>query len=310
MLSYVARRALHAVPVLFGLSLIAFFLVRLTPGDPVQLMLGTRATPASIAYWNAYFGFDSPLWSQYFDFLRRIITLDLGDSVQYKLPVSTLILSRLGPTLALILYSVILSLLLAIPLATIAAIRAGRREDHGVNLAMNTTMAMPAFWVALAMVTVFSLRLGWFPASGLREGFGPLIWSLTLPAITLSLALTPLLVRSLRATMIESLTADHLQAARARGLPEWVVIRRYVLRNSFVATATLLGLIIGFLIGGSVIVESVFAIPGIGQLVVGAVSARDFPVVQSLVILIGVWIVTVNIVTDLVAARLDPRIRL
>jgi peptide/nickel transport system permease protein len=309
MLSYVARRAVHAVPVLFGVSLIAFFLVRLTPGDPVALMLGTRATPASIAYWNAYFGFDSPLWSQYFDFLRRIITLDLGDSVQYKLPVSTLILSRLGPTLALICYSVVLSLLLAIPIATIAALRAGRRADHGVNLLMNTTMAMPAFWVALAMVTVFSLRLGWFPASGLREGLGPLIWSLTLPAITLSLALTPLLVRSLRATMIESLTADHLQAARARGLPEGIVVRRYVLRNSFVATATLLGLIIGFLIGGSVIVENVFAIPGIGQLIVGAVSARDFPVVQSLIVLIGVWIVTVNIVTDLVAGRLDPRIR-
>jgi peptide/nickel transport system permease protein len=171
------------------------------------------------------------------------------------------------------------------------------------------TFAMPAFWVGLIFVLVFSLRLHWFPASGIRAGVLPYIWSLTLPAVTLGLYLSPVFVRTLRATMVEMFAADHVDAARARGLPEARIVRRYVLRNSLISTVTVLGLVIGLLIGGSLVIENVFALPGLGRLVVTAVASRDFPVVQACVLLIGVWIVVANLATDLVIAALDPRIR-
>lgn len=309
MISYVARRVLHAVPVLFGVTLISFLLIRLTPGDPVRIMLGLHATPESIAFWRAHYALDDPLPIQYLDFLARALTLDFGQSIQLRLPVNDVIVSRLGTTLSLMVYSVLISVTLAVPLATYAALKADRLADHAIKLVTMITFAMPAFWTGLGLVQIFSLRLGWFPASGLRDGLLPYIWSLTLPALTIGLYLSPILTRPLRSTMIANLRADHVEAARARGLSEARIIRRYVLRNSLVSSVTLLGLSIGFLIGGSLIVENVFALPGIGQLLVAAVAQRDFPILEACVLLIGVWIVAVNLATDLVTAALDPRIR-
>jgi peptide/nickel transport system permease protein len=309
MVSYVARRALQAVPVLFGVTLISFLLIRLTPGDPIQIMLGIRATPQSIAFWHAHYALNDPLPVQYLVFLAHSLTLDFGESIQVQQPVSDLILSRLGTTVSLMAYSVLISLTLAVPLATIAALKKNRLSDQAIKLATMITFAMPAFWVGLIFVLVFSLRLHWFPASGIRDGVLPYIWSLTLPAVTLGLYLSPVFVRTLRATMVEMFAADHVDAARARGLPEARIVRRYVLRNSLISTVTVLGLVIGLLIGGSLVIENVFALPGLGRLVVTAVASRDFPVVQACVLLIGVWIVVANLATDLVIAALDPRIR-
>jgi peptide/nickel transport system permease protein len=310
MTGYVARRGLHAVPVILGITFLAFLLIRLTPGDPVTLMLGLRATPDSVAFWHVKFALDDPLPLQYLAFLRSAVTLDFGDSIASRIPVTDLIGSRLGTTLSLMVYSVLISISVAVPLAMWAALRANRMSDHGIKLTMMLTFAMPAFWVGLILIQVFSLRLDWFPASGLRQGVLPYIWSLTLPSVTIALYLSPVLVRSLRTTMISILRTDYVEAARARGLSEARVMRRYVLRNSLTSTVTMIGLSVAGLIGGSLIVENVFALPGIGQLVVQSVNARDFPVLQACVLLIGLWIILANLITDLVNARLDPRTRL
>ena len=310
MTGFVARRGLHAVPVILGITLLSFLLIRITPGDPVKLMLGLHADPVSVAFWHAKFALDEALPVQYLSFLRNALYLDFGDSIASRIPVTDLIASRIGTTLSLMVYSVLISISVAVPLAMWAAMRANGMSDHGIKLAMMLTFAMPAFWVGLILIQVFSLRLDWFPASGLRKGVLPYISSLTLPACTIALYLSPVLVRSLRTTMISILRTDYVEAARARGLSEARVMRRYVLRNSLISTVTMIGLSVAGLIGGSIIVENVFALPGIGQLVVQSVTARDFPVLQACVLLIGLWIILANLVTDLVNARLDPRTRL
>jgi peptide/nickel transport system permease protein len=305
----VARRGLHAVPVLLGVTFLAFILIRLTPGDPVALMLGLRATPDLVALWHAKFALDDPLPVQYLAFLKSAITLDFGESIFSHVPVTDLIASRIGTTLSLMVYSVLMSVTIAFPLAMLAALRVNRWSDHAIKFSMMLTFAMPAFWVGLILIQLFSMRLGWFPVSGLRQGALPYIVSLTLPALTIALFLSPILVRSLRTTMITILRMEYVEAARARGLSEARVMRRYVLRNSLTSTVTMIGLSIAGLIGGSIVVENVFALPGIGQLVVQSVTNRDFPALQALVLLIGVWIILTNLVTDLINARLDPRSR-
>ncbi len=214
-------------------------------------MLGLHADPVSVAFWRAKFALDDALPLQYLTFLRSALTLDFGDSIASHVPVADLIGSRLGTTLSLMVYSVLISVTIAFPLATWAAMRANRMSDHGIKLAMMLTFAMPAFWVGLILIQVFSLRLDWFPASGLREGVLPYVWSLTLPAFTIALYLSPVLVRSLRSTMIAILRTDYVEAARARGLSEGRVMRRYVLRNSLTSTVTMIGLSVAGLIGGS-----------------------------------------------------------
>ena len=212
-----ARRGLHAVPVILGITLLSFLLIRITPGDPVKLMLGLHADPVSVAFWHAKFALDEALPIQYLSFLRNALTLDFGDSIASRIPVTDLIASRIGTTLSLMVYSVLISISVAVPLAMWAAMRANGMSDHGIKLAMMLTFAMPAFWVGLILIQVFSLRLDWFPASGLRKGVLPYISSLTLPACTIALYLSPVLVRSLRTTMISILRTDYVEAARARG---------------------------------------------------------------------------------------------
>ena len=307
---YAARRVLHAVPVLFGVTLISFLLVHAIPGDPIRTMLQLHATPEAVAYWRQFYGLDLPLPIQYLSFLGRLGTLDLGQSIQLRQPVGDVIVQRLGPTFAIIVYSVILSLLITFALATISALQVGRGPDRAIKVASMVTNAMPAFWVGLTLIEIFCIQLGLFPASGLRDGWLPFIWSLTLPSVTVALYVSPVLIRGLRSTMIGLLHADFVEAARARGLPESTILGRYVLRNSLVTLVTMVGLNVGFLIGGTIVVENVFAIAGIGQLIVSAVTSQDFPVVQACVLLIGLWVVTVNLLTDLLNAALDPRIRL
>jgi len=307
---YAARRVLHAVPVLFGVTLISFVLVHAIPGDPIATMLQQRATPENIAYWRQYYGMNLPLPIQYLSFLGKIATLDLGQSIQLRQAVSVSIGARLPPTLLLIVYSVSLALLITVVLATLSAVSAGHWPDRVVKVAAMVTNAMPAFWIGLTLIEIFCLWLGWFPASGLGTDLLSTIWSLTLPAVTVALYVSPVLIRGLRSTMLGLLHADFVEAARARGLSERTILIDYVLRNSLVTIVTMVGLNIGFLIGGTIVVENVFAIPGLGQLVVTAVTDQDFPLVQACVLLIGVWVVSVNLLTDLLNAWLDPRIQL
>lgn len=306
---YILRRVLQAIPVLIGISVVSFFLIRLVPGDPIRTMLGPRASEQAVALLRARYGLDQPIPVQYLSFLSGVGRLDLGDSITFHRSVVELIGGRIGPTVALIAYSTVVSFIVAVPLATYAAVRANRLPDQLIRLVMMITFAMPAFWLGLVLILVLSLNAHLFPASGIGQDPISLIWSLTLPAFTIGLYLAPVFIRSLRASMIESLFADYVDAARARGLSEGTVLRRYVLRTSLIATVTIVGVNLGFLISGTVVVESVFAIPGVGSLLVTAVTRRDFPLIQGLSLLLGVAVVAVSLATDVINTMIDPRIR-
>jgi peptide/nickel transport system permease protein len=310
LIRYLARRALHAVPVLFGISLISFFLIHLVPGDPVRTMLGENATQSSVDALRVQYGLDQPLWQQYIHFLTHAVRLDFGQSIPLHEPVRDLILARVGTTALLVSFATVISLFVVFPLALIAAVNANRLPDQVIRVLMMIAFAMPGFWLALLLIVVFSLKLQLFPTSGLGDPVLPLIASLTLPAVTLAFHLAPMQTRTLRASLIENLRADHVEAARARGLSETRVLLRHVLRASLVATVTIIGINLGFLLGGAVVAEAVFAIPGLGSLLVNAVAARDFPTIQGVTMVFAVGVVLISIAIDLLNAALDPRIRL
>jgi peptide/nickel transport system permease protein len=274
------------------------------------VMLGDRATEASVATMRAQLGLDEPLPVQYFTFLTNAMRFDFGHSIALHAPVRDVILARLGPTILLVLYATAMSLILVLPLAVTSAVKANRLPDQVIRVLMMIAFAMPGFWLALLLIIVFSLKLRLFPTSGLGDPVLPLIASLTLPALTLAFHLAPMQTRTLRASLIENLRADHVEAARARGLSERRVLIRHVLRSSLVATVTIVGINLGFLLGGAVVAEAVFAIPGLGSLLVNAVAARDFPLIQGVTLVFGAGVILISIVIDLVSAALDPRVRL
>lgn len=309
-LIYIAKRLIQAIPVLLVISLFAFSIIHLIPGDPVRVMLGSRASDEAVATLTAQLGLDKPLVRQYIEFITKALQLDFGSSLFLRAPVGPIVVERARNSLSLLTYAVIVSLLIAVPLAMLAAVRRNRPPDHLVRIFTTIAFAMPAFWTAILLVLVFSLRLKIFPTSGLREGFPDRMLSLTLPAITVGFYLAPVLLRSLRASLTETLSAEFIEAARARGLGEGRVLFKHVLRNSLIAMITVLGINVGFLISGAIVVENVFSIPGLGSLMVSSIISRDYPVVIALTLVFGVAVVLVNLLVDLSYAVLDPRIRL
>jgi peptide/nickel transport system permease protein len=309
-LYFIAKRLIQAIPVLFIISLFSFSIIHLVPGDPVRVMLGSRASAEAIATLRGQLGLDQPLTAQYIDFIRGAVHLDFGQSLFLRAPVGPIAIERAKNSAGLLIYAIIISLLIAVPLAMLAAIRRNRPQDHLVRIFTTVTFAMPAFWTALLLVLIFSLRLKIFPTSGLGQGFPDHLLSLTLPALTVGFYLAPVLLRSLRSSLIETLSAEFVEAARARGLSENRVLFKHVLRNSLIAMITILGVNIGFLISGAVVVENVFAIPGLGSLLVTSIVSRDYPVIIALTLIFGVAVVLVNLLVDLSYAVLDPRIRL
>jgi peptide/nickel transport system permease protein len=308
-LAFIAKRFTQSIPVLIAISLIAFSIIHLIPGDPVQVMLGARASDEAVATLRAQLGLDRPLVEQYVNFVVNAVRLDFGNSLFFRAPISPIILERLRNSLSLLFYSVVISLVIAVPLAVAAAVKRNRPADHLVRLFTTLTFAMPAFWMALLLVLIFSIRLRIFPTSGLgRDALGYWV-SLTLPAVTIGFYLAPVLLRSLRASLIDILSAEFVEAARARGLSENRVLYKHVLRNSLIAMVTVLGVNVGFLISGAVVIETVFSIPGLGSLMVASVIARDYPVVVALTLVLGVAVLAANLLVDLSYAVLDPRIR-
>ena len=310
MSGYVLRRLLQAIPVLIGITLAAFLLIHLVPGDPAKIVLGAQATPEAVATLNAQLGLDQPLLSQYVDFVSGAFALDFGESITQQTGIGPLLSERIPVTAFLLLYSVVIAIAVAVPLAVVSALRRNRAADHGIRLFSMVTFAMPSFLLGLLLILIFSLNLGWLPTSGYGEGFVGHLRSLTLPALTVGLYLAPILLRTLRVGIIETLSAEYIEAARARGLSERRIILKHVLRNSLVSTVTILGLNIGFLLSGLVIIENVFALPGLGSLLVSSIVNRDYPTVQALALVFGVAVVAINLLTDLAYASLDPRVRL
>ncbi|OHV26115.1 ABC transporter permease [Rhizobium sp. RMa-01] len=307
---FVLTRPLQFLPVIFGISVITFILVRLIPGDPARNILGTRATPAALASIRAQYGLDQPMWLQYVYFLKNLANGEMGKSILYKIDVLKLIVTRIEPTLALVVSSVVLSVLIAVPMAAIAARNAGRAPDHAVRIVSTLGIGFPPFWLGLMLIILFSVELGVLPVSGYGATLGEKLAHLVLPSLTVALSLSTVLTRSLRAAMIEALKSDVATAARARGMPESIVFWRHVLPNSLVPTINLLAVNIGWLIGGSVVVETVFALPGMGQLLVRAIFSRDYMVVQGVAMVFACATVLINFIADIVTVTIDPRVTL
>jgi peptide/nickel transport system permease protein len=294
-----------AVLVVFGVCTLVFLLIHLVPGDPVEAMLGESARPADRAALRADLGLDRPLVEQYLTYLARLARLDLGVSFQDRRPVRDLLAERIPPTLELAAAALLLALALALPLGVLAARHRGGALDSGAMGFSLLGISIPNFWLGPMLILVFSLWLGWTPVSG-RDGAA----SLLLPAVTLGTGLAAVLARMVRSSVLEVLEEDYVRTARAKGLPETLVMWRHALRNAWLPVLTLLGLQLGGLLGGAVITETVFAWPGVGSLLVEAIQGRDYPVVQACVLLISLAYVLVNTLTDLVYAWVDPRIRL
>lgn len=307
---FVLYRPLQFLPVLFGISVITFILVRLIPGDPARVLLGTRATPTAIAKIRAQYGLDEPLWLQYFYFLENLGRGEMGKSILYKIDVLKLIATRIEPTLALVVVSVLLAVLIAVPMAALAARNQGGVPDHAVRVVSTLGIGFPPFWLALMLIILFSVKLGIFPVSGYGNTLGDKLWHLALPGLTVALSLSTVLTRSLRAAMVQGLKSDVATAARARGMPESIVFWRHVVPNSLVPTINLLAVNIGWLIGGTVVIESVFALPGMGQLLVRAIFSRDYMVVQGVAMVFACATVLVNFLADIVTVAADPRVKL
>jgi peptide/nickel transport system permease protein len=304
--AFAGARLLQSVPVLLAITLIAFAVMHLVPGDPARVMLGSRATDEAVAALRNQLGLDKPLAGQYLGFVAGALRFEFGESLFQRAPVGPIIAARAVHSLSLVLYATLISLLIAVPLALLSAVRRNRPVDHAIRILTTLSFCMPAFWTGLLLVLAFSIGLRLFPTSGLHEGY---FTSLTLPAISIGLYLAPVLLRSLRASLIQTLGAEFIDAARARGLSDARVLLRHVLRNSLASMLTILGVNIGFLISGTVVVENVFAIPGLGSLMVASIVARDYPMIVALTLVFGVAVVVVNFLVDLSYATLDPRIR-
>jgi peptide/nickel transport system permease protein len=309
--AYTLRRFAQLVPGALGVTLVTFLLVRLLPGDPALSVLGVHATPQLIAQLHHQWGLDRSLPTQYWFFLERLAHGDLGDSYLYRVPVRTLIVQRTPVTLFLLAYSTVLSVLIAVPLALLAARRKDKTADQVVRAVPLVGLGMPAFWVGLMLIILFAAGDVWkvFPVGGYGNGFRGHLDSMFLPALTVAIGTAPLLIRSLRASLLGVLEADFITTARAKGLPERRVLVRHALRNGVMPMITVLGINLGFLISGTVVVEKVFALPGVGALIFDGVSQRDFSIVQGATLVLAVFVVLVNITIDITYSLLDPRVR-
>jgi peptide/nickel transport system permease protein len=305
---YLARRLALLIPVAVGITIVTFFLLRLIPGDPAVIMLDNRATAENVARLRHQLGLDRPLAVQYLLFLRNIVTGRLGESLVYRTQVLPIILGRLPVTLFLAAYATVLAAVVSVPLGAWAALRRGRPADQAIRLGVLVSLATPNYWAAIVLLLVFSIELRWFPVGGYGATLADHLRHLFLPALTIGLSLCPILVRTLRHNVLEVLRTDYVRTARAKGLRGVTVFGRHVLRNSLISTISVLGLNLGFLVGGAVVTETVYAIPGTGFLLIKSTFARDYPVVQGLTLMFASLVILVNLITDVAYAALDPRV--
>ncbi len=314
MLRYLARRALALLPVFFLMTIIVFLLIRMVPGDPIDVMYGGEGLDAARrAALEKLLGLDQPIITQYLKWLGRALGGDLGRSYRAQMPVLDLILQRLPATVFLSVAALLFSVGLAIPLGIISAVKRNSWADLGSMVFAILGISLPQFWSGIMLVLVFSIGLGWLPSIGYVspfENLGKFLRHLILPAVTLGWSLAGATTRLTRSSLLEELGTDYVRKARGIGASEWRVLTRHALRNALIPIVTMIGLQLAFLIGGAVVVEVVFAWPGIGLLVVDSIFARDYPVVQGVIMTVAVLVVVVNLMVDLVYTLIDPRIRL
>ncbi|WP_429811354.1 ABC transporter permease [Ensifer sp. B1-9] len=308
-LSYLLARLLQIIPTFLLVMIFIFLLVRLLPGDPAIAMAEAKATDAQLEQIRHNLGLDQPLPIQFLVFVKNTLTGDLGRSIMLKAPVTEIILDRLPTTIFLALYSVVLAVFLAGPLAFLAASRVNSSVDVAIRGVFQVGLSMPVFYIGLLLLTVLAAQLRWFPVGGYGKTFLANLYHLILPALSVALYTSAIILRNLRASLIEVLDADYVQFARAKGLSPRIIMTRHVLRNALVSTVTLLGLSIGNLMSGTLVTETVFAIPGVGRLMLEAIFARDYPLIQGLTLTFAVLVSVVFLLTDVVQSWLDPRLR-
>jgi len=309
LLRFTILRLIQMLPVLIGITLCVFLLLRVMPGDPATLILGRRGTAEDIARLSAQLGLDRPIWQQYLLFLWDIAKGSLGQSIAYRAPVGPLILERLPATLLLVAYSTVLTVLMTVPVAIFVAMRKDGPADLLVKALFVVLMSLPPFWLGILLILFFSIELHWFPVSGYGSNIIENLWYLFLPALVIALATSALTIRSLRSSIIAVATADYVDTARAKGLRPGTVMRRHILRNSLVSTISVLAVHTSWIIGGTVVVESVFAVPGLGYLLVSSIFTRDYPMVQGLTVTFAMLVVLISLLTDIAYALIDPRVR-
>ena len=306
--AYIRRRLILMVLVLFGVTVVIFGMVRILPGDPAFLILGDRATDQKAAELREQLGLNRPVLEQYWMFVSGFARGDMGQSLLYRQPVGQLVLSRVPVSLALAAYAMALAAIITLFFGIVAAVNKGRWPDQLIRVGFLFALTTPNFWFGILLILLFGLALHWFPVAGFGETGPEHIWYLFLPALTLALQLSAVLIRNLRSQIILTLRSDYVRTARAKGLSETLVLLRHVLRNALLSTVTIFGLQFGFLVGGTIVVETVFALPGTGQLLVQSIAARDYPVVQAITVVSAVLVIVVNLAVDLSYSFLDPRV--
>lgn len=309
MLRYALGRIGQMVPIAFLVTVLIFLMIKLVPGDPASAILGERATDASVAALRHQWGLDRPIWEQYGLYMRNLATGNLGKSLRYQAPVTSMLPRRTGVTFFLIVYSLLLSVLLAVPLALVAALYRNRWPDHVIRVFMALPLASPQFWIGILLLIVFSLKLRLLPAEGYGDGLGDHLQHLFLPALTLSYAFASVLSRNLRSSLIDVLTTTYVDFARAKGLRGRAVLFGHVLRAAMLPIVTLVGIRLSYAIGGAVVIETVFAIPGLGSWMVDSIQSRDYVVVQTLTLMFALGTMLINLTTDLIYPLFDPRVR-
>ena len=308
--AYVTGRVLQMIPTVVVITVLVFLMVHLIPGDPATIMLGLKATPDKVQALTERMGLDKPLYMQFWLFVKNVFRGDLGDSLVSRVPVVDLIKMRLPLTLFLTAYAVILAVVMTVPLSLLAALNKDRFVDQAIRAVIVTLLSTPAFWVGICLLILLGVKIPLFPVGGVGKTFLERLHSLFLPALTLSLHMMAVLTRNLRDGIINALNSEHVVFARAKGLQERLVLLKHVLRNAMVSTLTILGIYMSWLVGGSVIIETVFALPGVGWTMVQAILGRDYPVVQGLTLTFGILVSVVYLLTDLVYSFLDPRVTL
>lgn len=316
MIAYVAKRLIGAIPTLIGVSLLTFLFIRLIPGDAIAARLGTSQalTPEQLASLRAYLGLDQPLPQQYWTWLTSLLHGDLGYSIRTGRPVLVEIAQRLPATLELALAAAVIAVAVGLPLGIVSALHPRSRLDLAVRVAGLIGLSLPNFWLGTLLIVLFSLYLRWMPNTGGYVDFAqdPLanLQFLIFPAVTLGLALAAATMRMTRSAMLDVLGADYVRTARAKGLASNVVLRRHALKNALIVVVTLLGIQVGQLLGGAVVVEEIFSVPGVGRMLLNAILQRDYALVQGTVLAVALLFVALNIIVDLLYGYLDPRIRL
>ncbi len=313
MTRYVAQRVLSLFPVLLGVTLLVFLVMQLAPGDPAQIMLGPKATDTSLAQLRHELGLDQPLHVQYTRWLGRVLRGDWGRSIQLKREILPFILDRFQNSVYLMILAVLLACSVGVPTGILSAVRQYTLSDRAAMIFVLMGFSMPIFWLGIIMQIVFGLKLGILPVSGMQSpgqtGFFDLLKHLILPAIALATGATAIIARMTRSSMLEVIRQDYIRTARAKGLNERLTISRHAIKNALIPVVTVVGLQVGYLLGGDILIEIVFSYPGVGLAMVNGILARDFPLVQGAILIVASSYVLVNLAVDIAYAYLDPRIR-